>query len=336
MILFKNSESKNCAFQAPKPGFCSFAVTDKCMLKCENCFQWKNNYSNTRKLRPTIEDWKRCITCLRELVDDKNFVINFAGGEPLLFAGLLDIVSFANRLGFHTNIASNGWLIDEDMAKRIADSGLTQINISLDSLDEEVYDRMRGVKGAYRHVMNAIEYLSTHSANLNIGICTVIYNRNLDGIINLIEWVDQNDKLKWIGLMAATQPINTHPLDKEWYKHEYSYLWPKDIGKTCLIIDEILHLKNLGYKIGTPAHRLQAFKAYFQYPDKFARQSPCNFDRAFHVSSNGNVFLCHRYGQLGNIKNTDVRKLWYSENARKARKNIVTCNDNCYFLLNCA
>jgi len=52
----------------------------------------------------------------------------------LLFKGLLELVKFSIDKGFSANIASNGWLIDEEMAKRIGDSGLTEINLSLDSL----------------------------------------------------------------------------------------------------------------------------------------------------------------------------------------------------------
>lgn len=320
-----------------KPGFCCYGIIDDCMMKCEHCFKWKNDPGIIGKPRPSIKDWKRCTKGLRELTDDKDFVINFGGGEALMLNGLLDVVYFANKLGFLTNIASNGWLIDEKIAKKIADSGLTHINISLDSLDEELHDQMRGVKGTYRRVMNAIECLKRYSKKIKIGICCVMYNKNLDGILPLLNWVNSNDKIDWIGFMAAMQPNNTYPVDKEWYKHEYSYLWPKDSEKVCLVIDEILRLKNNRYKIGNPTYQLQAFKSYFRHPDKFVKKGHCNLDRAFHVSSVGDVFLCFRHAMLGNIRNKhdDVRKLWYSETAREARENISNCTDNCHFLLNC-
>lgn len=333
--LFKNLIRKNSDSYRVRPGFCCYGIIDECMMRCKNCFKWKDDPGIVGKPRPSIKDWKRCTAGLRELVDDKNFVINFGGGEALLLDGLLDIVSHADKLGFYTNIASNGWLIDEEMAKRIADSGLTHINLSLDSLKEESYDQMRGRHGTYHRVMNAIEYLNKHNKALKIGICSVIYDKNLDGIIDLVNWVNANEKISWISFMAAMQPNNTYPIDNEWYKHEYSYLWPKDTQKVCFIIDEMLRLKKEGYRIGSTVHQLNAFKSYFQYPDKFVKKSPCNLDRAFHVSSVGDVFLCFRHQQLGNIMKDDIKELWHSEEAKMARENISKCTDNCHFLLNC-
>jgi len=296
------------------------------------CNKWKADI--IKEDSPTIGQYKTFIANLRELVDD-NFVINFGGGEALLFEGLLDLVKFSADKGFLTNIASNGWLIDEEMAKRIAGSGLTEINLSLDSLNENTHDYLRGTKGVYRQIMCAIEHLNKHCKNTKIGICCVIYDKNLEELIPLIEWVNNNDKLDYISFMAPMQPNNTS-LDRQWWKGEHGFLFPKNAEKARSFVDRVLKLKAIGYKIGGQISQLEAFKLYFNSPERFVKKTRCNLDRAIHVSAVGDVFLCFRWDILGNIKRgDDIRRIWHSQEAGRVRQNITTCKDNCHFLLNC-
>ena len=135
--------------------------------------------------------------------------------------------------------------------------------------------------------------------------------------------------------MAAMQPNNT-ALDSRWYeKEEFGFLWPKDPQKACLVIDKLIDLKNKGSKITNEACQMEAFKLYYAYPERFVKNTKCNMDSALHISSCGDIFLCYRWGLLGNIKTDDLAEVWYSEKAEKARQDIANCRDNCHFLLNC-
>jgi len=46
-------------------------------------------------------------------------------------------------------MATNAFLIDREMAKKVSDSGLGTIVISLNSLDEQAHDDLKGIKGSY-------------------------------------------------------------------------------------------------------------------------------------------------------------------------------------------
>jgi len=184
----------------------------------------------------------------------------------------------------------------------------------------------------YRRVMKAIEYLDRYAPNTRKGICTVVYDINLDDILPLAHWVIKNEAIDWIGYMVVVQPNNTL-LDRNWYKTgEFGFLWPKDTEKAITVIDEVMHLKN---KIGNQPCQLEAFKSYLRYPDRFVKKRACNMDRAVHVSSIGDIFICYRWPLLGNIKRDDLMDVWYSKEADKVREDIRRCQDNCHFLLNC-
>jgi len=322
--------------KALKPGFCCIGIVDTCMLKCQMCQKWKEDPGTAGISQPTTGQWKTFIRQLRDLVDE-GFEIDFGGGEALMRQDVLELVSYAKGLGFRNAIASNGYLINEDMAKRIVDSGLDSIVLSLDSLKPEIHDSMRGLRGVAERVFKAIGYLRKYSKDIHIGICTIIMEQSLDGIIDLAEWVNTNrDKMNSILFMAPMQQNNT-PCDIEWFKKtEYNFIWPKNSKKVQEVLDELLRRRKLGHWIGDSVPQLEAFKLYFENPAKFVKKSPCNLDRAVHASSIGDMYLCYRHGILGSIRNgDDLREVWNSEVAEEVRNEIRKCGDNCHFLLNC-
>ena len=315
--------------------FCCFGITDDCVLRCKMCNKWKEDIFIRPGLKiPALKDWKNCVASLSEIAED-SLQINFGGGEPFLKEGILELVSFCKSKRFQTNIATNSYLIDERMSRRIADSGLDSLIISLDSLKEETHDYLRGVKGVYRQVMDALGYLDRFCNGLYKGLCCVIYEKNLDDILDLVAWVDKDDRIHSIYFMAAMQPNNTI-LSPQWYKNqEFSFLWPKDTAMVCSIIDELIRLKRQGSKITNQICQLEAFKSYYRYPEKFVKDTKCNMNSALHISSCGDIFLCYRSDLLGNIQVVDVAEVWHSQKAQQVRRDISNCKNNCHFLLNC-
>ena len=317
-----------------KPGFSCFGVVDECFLRCKMCEKWKPDPSIQGVKVPTIAEWKNAITSLRAIVD-RDFLINFGGGEALLLDGLLEMVRHAADNGFRTNIATNGCLIDEDMARRIGDSGLSSVNISLDSTNPATHDYLRGVEGVYRKAVKAIEYLDRYCLkDFEIIICCAIYDINMEEVLAVAEWVNRHPRLKWIYFMAAMQPNNTgHKPD--WYKEDFSYLWPQDKARISAVIERLIDLKGRGYKINNQVCQMEAFKKYFNYPDRFVKNTPCNLDRAVHISSIGNIYICYDWGCLGNIITDDVGRVWHSQEADRVRGDIRNCKKNCHHLINC-
>ncbi len=319
-----------------RPGFCCLGIVDTCMLRCKMCDKWHDDIYAAGQAEPDTEMYKKFLRDLRKITDE-GFEIDLGGGEALMRPDLLELVSYMRDLGFKTTIASNGWLINEDMAKRIVDSGLTSIILSIDSLDPEIHDGMRGVKGVHAQVMRAIDNLRKYSKDIHIGLCTIIMDKTLDGIIDLANWSNERrDKINSHLFMAVMQPNNTVKQD-EWFDSELGDgLWPKDIEKAIAVVDELLIRRKRGDWIGNSVEQLGAFKLYFSHPDRFVKNTPCNLDSAVHVSAVGDIFMCFRWGILGNIKDgADISELWYSDKAEKIREDIRKCKDNCHYLLNC-
>ncbi|MDO8602992.1 MAG: radical SAM protein [Candidatus Omnitrophota bacterium] len=316
-----------------KPSFCCVAATDYCMLRCKMCNKWHEPAPKKEEL-PSLDEWKNFIAGFRELVDE-GFEMDFGGGEALSMPGILDLVKFAKLKGFRTTMASNGYLIDMDMAKRIADAGLDAVSLSLDSYNPEVHDKMRGVKGVHQQVMNAIDNLTKYSPQTRKGLCCIIMNENLDEILNLVDWANGNKKVDWIYFMVVVQPNYSGPLTDNWVD-EYQYLWPKDKSKVLAVLDELIMRKKNGSKVSNRVEHLRAYKAYFNNPQKLVNKARCIVGgKAISVNAYGFVQLCLFKDFIGNIRQNDIRELWRSQDANLIRKKVDECKTNCHLLLNC-
>jgi MoaA/NifB/PqqE/SkfB family radical SAM enzyme len=251
----------------------------------------------------------------------------------------LDLIKYASDLGSGTVLASNAYLIDEDMAKRIADSGLKEICISLDSFNEDTHDYLRGVKGSYKRVIRAIDYLGKYAKNVQIKINTVISAINLEGMIDLAAWVIEDPRIVSVNFLAVTQPFDTRSEDNWYEKDEYSFLWPKYPEKADQIMDGLIKLKEGNVnKIFNPSSQFKVYKAYFRDPKHYFKQTGCHiYKRVLNVSSNGEMSVCFFMDPIGNIKqeNIDMEKLWNSESAYQVRDTVKKCTRNCHLRVNC-
>ncbi|MDD5746417.1 MAG: radical SAM protein [Candidatus Omnitrophica bacterium] len=319
------------------PEFGCLGITDACMLHCKMCHKWEPDIFIDKKdvdCFPTVEQYRKFLYGLREIVGDE-FVMNFGGGEALLFKDIFEVIKTASQCGLRTNLNSNGFLIDENIARRLGESGLQHIKLSLDSIDRDTHDYMRGVKGVYDRVMRAIDNLHRFAPSIRVSLISVIYEQTYRRFIPLMEWINANDKIEHVLIMVAMQPNNTAP-EEQWWNGEHGFLWPKDRNAVDALMDEVIGLKERGYKIINTAGQLRAAKNYLAHPECFVKKTTCNMDKAVHVSSIGQVFLCFNYGLLGDIRRgDDIRELWGSEQAQAIREKIKTCKKNCHFLINC-
>ena len=311
--------------------YCDISITEKCMLQCKMCKLWQIP-SNNNEL--SIDEWKKFIVSLEEF-NSNDIRLHFGGGEPLLKEGILDLIGFAHGRGFSTVMVTNGFLIDEDRARKIVQSGLDVISISLDSMDGELHDSLRGQNGAHRRAIQAVSYLNKLGAK-SISILTVITGANMKGLVDLVEWVNTNDSISSIYLQAVSQPIAT-PKDTEWHKkEEASYLWPHDEQLRDHTINKLIDLKTKGYKISNSVTQLTRFKDYFRSPDSFGKGMICNQgDYVVYVRATGEIYLCGSKSPIGHIKEGRIKDFWNSEDADLRRKEISACTESCLNLLNC-
>lgn len=314
-----------------RPKFCVIEVSHRCMFRCKMCNYWM---SKEDPEEVELRHLYKFISSLKEFVD-MPFEMNLSGGETLMKKGMLDLVEFIAKQGFRFSMVTNGYLIDKATAKRIADSGLSFLVLSLESLDENVHDFLRGTKGAHKKVMEALEYFNAYRGKLkNLTLQTIIMGPNLEGILDLVAWA--KDKELSLSFMAITRP-NMVPTDAAWHKREeFSFLWPQDASRAHFVLDELIRFKKEGWRIDNPVGQLEKFKLYFSDPEKFVKETACSLgDDMLHVNPKGDVYLCCEMEPAGNIKESDVGQIWTSPKAESLREKIRHCQRNCAGMVNC-
>ncbi len=157
-------------------------ITQQCNLKCVHCYSRSEDkkYSNELSTDEGIQ-------LLDDLAGFGSPVVLFSGGEPLIRPNILKLIQHATVSGMRAVLSTNGTLIDESVATKLKDIGLSYVGISLDGL-ERVHDSFRGVKGTFERVLRAIHYCQT--VGLKVGLRFTINKRNfqeIDGIFDLVE-----------------------------------------------------------------------------------------------------------------------------------------------------
>lgn len=163
---------------APRP-VVVWAVTKACNLKCVHCYASANADPDPSEL--TREEG------MRLLEDLKAFnvpAVLFSGGEPLSRPDTLDFIGYAQSLGLSCTLSTNGLLIDDAMADRLADLGLKYAGISVDGTRMR-HDRLRGLKGAYDGTLAAIDRCRARGIKVGVRFTVHALNReDLDAIFD--------------------------------------------------------------------------------------------------------------------------------------------------------
>ena len=150
------------------PNILVISPTMKCNLKCYGCYAWQ--YSRKKDLPYDI--------CSR-VIDEANsiglyfFVIT--GGEPFCWNKLYDFLERHNDSFFQ--IYTNGQLIDNKVAKKLAELGNAVPCISVEGFEKET-DMRRG-RGAWKRIMKAMDALNDNGVLFGFSVTATRDNNDL-------------------------------------------------------------------------------------------------------------------------------------------------------------
>jgi cyclic pyranopterin phosphate synthase len=134
------------------------SVTDRCNFRCVYCMPkevfGKDYQFLERREILTFEEIARLARVFRGLGIEK---IRLTGGEPLVRRRLEQLIEMLARIpGLDLTLTTNGSLLKRQ-ARALKDAGLQRITVSLDSLDDAVFQRMNDVDYPVAGVLEGIE-----------------------------------------------------------------------------------------------------------------------------------------------------------------------------------
>jgi len=272
---------------------------------------------------------------LRDLLSGDKEVV-FSGGEPLLYDGIAEIVALYSREGLKVGMASNGVMIDRQIADDIVKAGLRNIQLSLDSCVRQTHDFLRGVQGAYDRLLKGAECLLVYKSSLSVCAQTVISESNINEIADTVEFVARDNRFDLISFMAITDPFFSQANDTWREKGKFSYLWPKSKKQIDRAIDDLIKMKQSGYPIANPVSHLELFRYYFHNPyDRKPETMCCLGDYVINIDPACDVRLCCFMDPIGSIKQKTLTDILGSEDIVKIRSAMKNCEKTCNTLVNC-
>ena len=167
------------------------SVTDRCDLRCFYCMPETGIHQISHDEILRYEDIVRIVRLLAKLGIKK---VRLTGGEPLVRKGLSSLVKEIKSIdGIEkVHLTTNGMLLSENLPA-LVDAGLDGVNISIDSLSEETFEkitRRSGLDKVLRSVDNALSY-----PKLRVKINCVPSELNRNEIIPLTRYFLQDRRL---------------------------------------------------------------------------------------------------------------------------------------------
>lgn len=137
----------------PLPRRLHIEVTNRCNSLCTTCVRTRDPEPDW-DLRPA--DLERM---LAELADLESVALQ-VNGEPLLYRELPWLVSHLAARGVRAELNTNAVTLEHELARKLVDGSLAQLNVSLDGATAQTYARIRGVDAFDRVVRNVSSFLA--------------------------------------------------------------------------------------------------------------------------------------------------------------------------------
>ncbi|MCH7783918.1 MAG: radical SAM protein [Bacteroidetes bacterium] len=158
------------------------AITKKCALRCEHCYEWEN--LNKKEVLTT----EKLNEIVRKIQDKGVSQIQFLGGEPLIKINtLLQVLKQAVKTTDFW-VVTSGFKLTANNAKQLKEAGLTGVIISLDHFIPEKHNTFRGFKDAYFWVEEAVKNAIKNNLVTALSLCVTkefISEKNLTAYMNL-------------------------------------------------------------------------------------------------------------------------------------------------------
>lgn len=258
-----------------------FAITNRCNCRCIMCDMHRQTPQTME-----IENVKRT---LRFLAENHFLTVYFTGGEATLHPDILEIVSYANKLGLVTSLTTNG-TSSVSLIRNLKKAGLNVISVSLDHWDPEICKQIRGYEGIQAKQERVI--LACRDIGLKIYALAYLNEFLLNGdITRMIDYVSERLKVPFAFCYPTTSSINSFRLD--------SKLHDESVNESLMrTVATFLRAKKAGVKIADMGLYLEdVLKKPDEKPSIYCKGG----ETVVYVDWNGDVYPCFLKPRIFNI-----------------------------------
>ena len=301
-------------------------ATAACNLACIHCRRLDVAHSIGKDDLTT----QQALSMIRSLPETGRPILVFSGGEPLMRPDLFDLAAEATKIDLPIALATNGTIMNEQVAQRIVDVGFRRVSMSFDGPDAATHDRFRAIDGAFDASIHGFMLLRERGMSMQIN--TTVAKHNYDKLDQMYDLALKlgADALHIFMLvpvgcgMSLTEEIM---LKSDEYEKALNWIYDRSLeGKihmkaTCAphyfrVMRQRAKADGRPMPVAAHPHRSMAPQGHGGHPgghaDMTAMTKGCLAGQAIcFVSHTGEVFPC---GYLpvtsGNVKTTPFPTIW--------------------------
>src|ERR1700690_2537435 len=154
-----------------KPRLIFWELTKGCNLCCIHC-----RASATELSSPSDLSTQVALDIIDQIAVVSNPILVLSGGEPLFRSDIFQLARYGTDKGLRVALATNGTLVTKEVARKIVDSGVKRVAISLDGADALTHDMFRGIPGAFDAAITGFRNLK--DLGMSVQINTTIARHN--------------------------------------------------------------------------------------------------------------------------------------------------------------
>ena len=313
-----------------------------CNAKCIMCNYGYLKSEDLRKIwsSPFTDDMMpRALNEIHELCG-RGTLVSYMGGEPTTSRHLIEWIEQAGRLGLDFRFTTNGYIMSEEMARRLVAAGLFNLGVSIESLDPRINEIIRPYPGGTAKTLHCIELLLQERVrqkkHISLNIKTVLTDINLESFVEIVKRFGKID-----GVLCTPQvfePLEGMP------QATRELLCIKDNDRLRRVTDQIRELKREGHAIHVTDQALtemvkqnaedrnHASTMHNKKLEMGPSEPECNIGTDNMWIEHGQVKLCPYHPPIGNFltePRPTLKQMWESKKAREIRAQIRACRRLC-------
>lgn len=273
-------------------------LTYSCPLQCPYCSNPLDihNYKNQEL---TTDEWLKVLKQAREL---GSVQLGLSGGEPLLRKDILQIMTYAHKLGFYINLITSGVGLTESKIKQFKKAGLDHIQISFQGSDAKSNEIYAG-SDVWEQKIKAAKLVKKYDFSMVLNF--VLHRQNIHQAQEMLDLALEL-KADYVEL-ATTQYYG-------WALHNREQLLPSK--QQLDDAETIAHQYQDEYK--------EQMKVIYVVPDYYeGRPKACmnGWGSTFlSIAPNGEALPCHSAKVIPelsfpNVKTSDIKAIWQESEA---------------------
>jgi radical SAM protein with 4Fe4S-binding SPASM domain len=290
--------------------------TRRCNLYCKHCYIAADGKKSKDELTAT-----EARSMIEDLAESKVPMLIISGGEPLVRDDTIELGGYANELGIHVALSSNGTLITRDKAGKLKENGFSYVGISLDGIGD-IHDAFRGSPGAFNRAVMGMRNALTQG--LKVGVKFTVTKYNFGELPRVIDFAEKKGAHRFtlfqLVYSGRGREIASMDLDHEERRQIIEFIISKavELRKRGSPL-EILTADNYadGVFIYNQLNSENSRKA--EYVREFLIESAggCTAgSRVACIDNSGSVHPCQFWGHLslGNIRENKFSGIWRGNN----------------------